>query len=119
MQDEEILEEEIFEEDYEETEVTTTVTTEVITETVTDPFTEETTVFDEYGLEVVTSGTELDVLCSQVSELNSYAAVTAENTTAIKAQTEIEVILLFAVIAFCGMVCGLLSVLTWRSNKNG
>ena len=95
--------EEIFEEDYEETEVTT-----VITETVTDPFTEETTVYDEYGFEVTTTGTELQVICSQMSELNSYAAVTAENTTAIKAQTEIEVILMFAVIAFCGMVCGLL-----------
>lgn len=106
--------EEIFEEDYEETEVTT-----VITENVTDPFTEETTVFDEYGFEVTTTGTELQVICSQMSELNSYAAVTAENTTEIKAQTKTEVILLFAVIAFLGMVCGLLSVLTWRSNKNG
>ncbi len=99
-----------------ETEVTTTM---VATETVTDSFTEETTVYDEYGFEVTTMGTELQVICSQMSELNSYAAVTAENTTEIKAQTEMEVILLFAVIAFLGMVCGLLSVLTWRSNKNG
>lgn len=45
---------------------------------------------------------------SQVSEIISYMSVTADNTTAIKAQTEIEVILFFAVIAFCGMVCGLL-----------
>lgn len=95
--------EEIFEEDYEETEVTT-----VITETVTDPFTEETTVYDEYGFEVTTTGTELEVLCSQMSELNSYVSVVSDNTLAIRSRTELETILLFVIIAFCGMVCGLL-----------
>lgn len=73
------------------------ITTEY-TETLTEP---------EYT-EDVTTIPELDYILSQVSEINSYVAVTAENTTKIKAQTEVEVILMFVVIAFLGMVCGLL-----------
>lgn len=61
--------------------------------------------FEEFLIE---NRDNFEIYCSQASELNSYAAVVAENTTAIKAQTETEVILLFAVIAFLGMVCGLL-----------
>ena len=51
---------------------------------------------------------ELDSIMSHVSEINSYMAVTAENIAGINAQTEVEVILMFVVIAFVGMACGLL-----------
>lgn len=53
----------------------------------------------------------------QLSEIVSYMSDTAEYAKAIKQQTETEVILLFAVICFIGMVCGLLGALTWRANK--
>ncbi len=53
----------------------------------------------------------------QLSEIVSYMSDTAEYAKDIKQQTETEVILLFAVICFIGMVCGLLGALTWRSNK--
>lgn len=96
-----------YEEIFAESEETTT---EAVTEPPAESVTEETTIVipDEYFMEDVTSGTELEAIFSQVSEINSYAAIIAENTTAIKVQTETQVILLFAVIAFCGMVCGLL-----------
>lgn len=74
---------------------------------------------EEVETEPVTTVPELDFIMSQVSEINSYMAVTADNTADIKAQTEIEVILMFAVIGFIGVVCGLLGALTWRTNKNG
>lgn len=117
--------EEIYEEDYEETEVTTVETTAPVTEeteatetvsaddTDTSDFIAIYTAneegfyksFEEFRIE---NRDNFEIYCSQASELNSYAAVVVENTTAIKAQTETEVILLFAVIAFLGMVCGLL-----------
>ncbi len=77
---------------------------EVFTEEVTD----ETIVYDEYGFEVTTTGTELQVICSQMSELNSYVSVVSDNTLAIRSRIELETILMFVIIAFCGMVCGLL-----------
>lgn len=55
----------------------------------------------------------------QVSEMLSVASETAEYTEAIKAHAYREEILMFAVICFIGVVCGLLGALTWRSNKNG
>lgn len=54
-----------------------------------------------------------------VSELNEYVSVIADNTTEIKQQLSTEIILMFAVICVIGVVCGLLGALTWRSNKNG
>lgn len=68
------------------------------TETLTEP---------EY-IEEGTTIPELDSIMSHVSDINSYMSVTADNTTEIKAQTEVEVILMFVVIAFLGMICGLL-----------
>ena len=55
----------------------------------------------------------------QVSEMISIASEIAENTEAIKTHAYREEILMFAVICFIGVVCGLLGALTWRSNKNG
>lgn len=74
--------EEIFEESETVTEETTTA---VVTEVTTTPYTEvvttqnvteeTTTVFyDEYGFEVTTSSTELEAICSYVSDMNDLTA---------------------------------------------
>lgn len=59
--------------------------------------------------EIVTQNSELAAVQSeQASEAVSIASDTAEYISSIKQHTEIEVILLFAVIAFCGFISGLL-----------
>ncbi len=77
--------------------------------------------FSELRTEVEEIQTQVSEIASaqseQVSEIVSYMSDTAEYTKAIEQQTETKVILLFAVICFIGMVCGLLGALTWRTNK--
>lgn len=76
--------------------------TEITTEAVTE-------ISDcEYVTDIVTENSELMQMYTDISELNEYVAVIAENTTEIRAKTEVEVILMFVVIAFIGLVSGLL-----------
>lgn len=93
------------------------VENENITESVTETETEvETTVESFGGSDYDNSELETSV---NVLELNEYVSVIADNTTEIKQQTQVEIVLIFAVICVIGVVCGLLGALTWRSNKNG
>lgn len=60
------------------------------------------------GIEVTEIVTEDSELRVYISELNEYAEVISENTAEIRAKTETEVVLMFVVIAFIGLVSGLL-----------
>jgi len=77
--------------------------------------------FSELRTEVEEIQTQISEMASaqseQASEIVSYMSETADYAKSIEHQTEIELILLFAVICFIGMVCGLLGALTWRTNK--
>lgn len=53
----------------------------------------------------------------QASEMVSVMSEAAEINTEIKSYTQTETILLFAIIGFIGVVCGVVGALTWRSNK--
>ncbi len=53
----------------------------------------------------------------QASEIVSIMYDFAENNAEIKSYTQTETILLFAIIGFIGVVCGVVGALTWRSNK--
>lgn len=53
---------------------------------------------------------ELDSIMSQVSEINSYMAVTADNIEVIKVFSSFEFMLTLAVIVFIGIICGLLII---------
>lgn len=55
----------------------------------------------------------------QASEMVSVMSEAAYYNAKIKSYSEIETILLFAIIGFLGVVCGIVGALTWRSNKNG
>lgn len=79
---------------------------ENITETTTEAVTEISD--GEYVTDIVTENSELMQMYTDISELNEYVEVIAENTIEIRAKTEVEVILMFVVIAFIGLVSGLL-----------
>ena len=70
--------------------------------------------FSELREEVKVIETQISELLSvqseQASEAVSVVSDTAEYISAIKQHTEIEVILLFVVIVFCGFISGLLIV---------
>lgn len=53
----------------------------------------------------------------QASEMVSIMYDFAENNAEIKSYMQTETILLFAIIGFIGVVCGVVGALTWRSNK--
>lgn len=57
------------------------------------------------------------VQSEQASEMISVMSEAAEINTEIKSHTQTETILLFAIIGFLGVVCGVVGALTWRSNK--
>ena len=61
----------------------------------------------------------MSVQSEQVSEIVSIMSENAASNAEISNRTEIEIILLFAVIAVVGIVCGFVASLTWRSSKNG
>ena len=61
----------------------------------------------------------ISVQSEQVSEIVSVMSDNAAINADIRKLTEVEIILLFAVIAVVGIVCGVLGSLTWRSSKNG
>lgn len=61
----------------------------------------------------------MSVQSEQVSEIVSIMSENAASNAEISKRTEIEIILLFAVIAVVGIVCGFVASLTWRSSKNG
>ena len=59
------------------------------------------------------------VQSEQASEMVSIMSEAADYNAEIKSYTQLETILLFAIIGFIGVVCGVVGALTWRSNKNG
>lgn len=59
------------------------------------------------------------VQSEQASEMVSIMIEAAQYNAEIKSCLQTEVILLFAIIGFIGVVCGVVGALTWRSNKNG
>ena len=59
------------------------------------------------------------VQSEQASEMVSIMSEAADYNAEIKSYTQTETILLFAIIGFIGVVCGVVGALTWRSNKNG
>lgn len=61
----------------------------------------------------------MSVRSEQVSEIVSIMSENAVTNADISKRSEVEIILLFAVIAVVGIVCGVLGSLTWRSSKNG
>lgn len=61
----------------------------------------------------------MSVQSEQVSEIVSIMSENAATNTDISRRAEVEIILLFAVIAVVGIVCGFVASLTWRSGKNG
>lgn len=79
--------------------------------------------FSELREEVKAIETQISELVSvqseQVSEMVSVMSEAAYYNAKIKSYSEIETILLFAIIGFLGVVCGIVGALTWRSNKNG
>lgn len=91
--------------------ITEDIVKEITTVTVTE--TETETTVESFGGDVV-ENSELETSVN-VSELNEYISVIAYNTTEIKQQTHVEIVLIFAVICVIGVVCGLLGALTWRS----
>lgn len=56
---------------------------------------------------------------TQISEIVSLQSEAAEHNAEMKTYLQTETILLFAIIGFIGVVCGVVGALTWRSNKNG
>lgn len=61
----------------------------------------------------------MSVQSEQVSEIVSVMNDNVAANSAIIKRSEVEIILLFAVIAVVGIVCGFVASLTWRSSKNG
>lgn len=61
----------------------------------------------------------MSVQSEQVSEVVSIMSENAVTNADISRRAEVEIILLFAVIAVVGIVCGFVASLTWRSGKNG
>lgn len=61
----------------------------------------------------------MSVQSEQVSEIVSVMNDNVAANSAIIKRFEVEIILLFAVIAVVGIVCGFVASLTWRSSKNG
>lgn len=61
----------------------------------------------------------MSVQSEQVSEIVSVMNDNVAANAAISKRSEVEIILLFAVIAVVGIVCGFVASLTWRSSKNG
>lgn len=61
----------------------------------------------------------MSVQSEQVSEIVSVMSENAATNADISRRAEVEIILLFAVIAVVGIVCGFVASLTWRSGKNG
>lgn len=61
----------------------------------------------------------MSVQSEQVSEVVSIMSENAVTNADISRRVEVEIILLFAVIAVVGIVCGFVASLTWRSGKNG
>lgn len=92
--------------------ITEDIVKEITTVTVTETETEITV--ESFGGDVVENSEPETVI--NVSDLNEYISVIADNTTEIKQQTQVEIVLIFAVICVIGVVCGLLGALTWRSN---
>ena len=79
--------------------------------------------FSELRGEVKAIETQISELVSvqseQASEMVSIMSEAAEYNAEIKSYMQTETILLFAIIGFIGVVCGVVGALTWRSNKNG
>lgn len=61
----------------------------------------------------------MSVQSEQVSEIVSVMNDNFAANAAISKRSEVEIILLFALIAVVGIVCGFVASLTWRSSKNG
>lgn len=61
----------------------------------------------------------MSVQSEQVSEIVSLMSDNVAANSEISKRLEVEIILLFAVIAVVGIVCGFVASLTWRSSKNG
>lgn len=61
----------------------------------------------------------MSVQSEQVSEIVSVMNDNVAANAAISKRSEVEIILLFALIAVVGIVCGFVASLTWRSSKNG
>lgn len=61
----------------------------------------------------------VSIQSEQASEIVSIMNEAADYNAEIKSYTQTETILLFAIIGFIGVVCGVVGALTWRSNKNG
>lgn len=59
------------------------------------------------------------VQSDQASEMVSIMSEAFQYNAEIKSYSQIETILLFAIIGFIGVVCGVVGALTWRSNENG
>lgn len=59
----------------------------------------------------------VSIQSEQASEMVSIMSEVAEYNAEIKSYTQTETILLFAIIGFIGIVCGVVGALTWRSNK--
>lgn len=79
--------------------------------------------FTELRKEVQKVETQISELVAvqseQASEIVSIMSEAAEYNAEIKSYMQTETILLFAIIGFIGVVCGVVGALTWRSNKNG
>ena len=79
--------------------------------------------FSEFRGEVKAIETQISELAAvqseQASEMVSIMSEAVEYNAEIKSYTQTETILLFAIIGFIGVVCGVVGALTWRSNKNG
>lgn len=61
----------------------------------------------------------MSVQSEQVFEIVSVMNDNVAANAAISKRSEVEIMLLFAVIAVVGIVCGFVASLTWRSSKNG
>ncbi|MBD5145004.1 MAG: hypothetical protein HDT21_03695 [Ruminococcus sp.] len=61
----------------------------------------------------------ISVQSEQVSEIVSVMSDNAAINADIRKRIDVEIILLFAVIAVVGIVCGFVASLTWRSGKHG
>lgn len=77
--------------------------------------------FSELREEVKNVETQISELAAvqsdQASEMVSIVSEAAEHNAEMKTYLQTETILLFAIIGFIGVVCGVVGALTWRSNK--
>ena len=79
--------------------------------------------FSELREEVKVIETQISELLSvqseQASEMVSIMSEAAQYNVEIKSYSQLETILLFAIIGFIGVLCGVVGALTWRSNIHG